>query len=423
MIRVATRHDSAFRRSTLPNGLTVLSETMPGVRSVAFGAWVRAASVHEPRERMGVSHMLEHMVFKGTPNRSARDIALSLEVLGGSLDAYTAREHTSYQARVLDEHLEQAADVIADLMFRPSLRPADLALERKVVLEEISMVDDTPDDLVFELHNEALWGDHPYGYSILGTRDTVGALSVDHLAELHRRAYHPEQIVVAVSGNVQHDELLDVLVRTGWGNVPRGDDQAQPTPLAVPAQPRTEHIERDTTQTHIVFGSTTVAHGDPRRYTVSLVSMLLGGGMSSRLFQRVREELGLAYAVYTFQSFHADVGIHGVYVGTAPETAAAATEAIRDELHRLAEGGIPDDELAAGKSQLKGQITLSLESVTSRMYRAASVELYGEPYRALDELLAEIDRIDPDTVRAVCRDYFAPASQTVLSLGPSDTAV
>jgi predicted Zn-dependent peptidase len=420
--RVDTRLAPALRRSTLPNGLTVLSETMPGVRSVSFGAWVRSASIHEVRERMGVSHMLEHMVFKGTRTRSAKDIALALEVLGGSLDAYTAREHTSFQARVLDEHLPQAADVIADLIFRPTLKAADLSLERKVVLEEISMVDDTPDDLVFELHNEALWGPHPYGYSILGTRDTVSALSVRDLRELHDRAYHPEHIVVAVAGNVDHDRLLETLEQTGWGSIPRGDTPAAQTDAPVATAPRTLHVERDTTQTHLVFGAPAVAHSDPRRYAMSLVSMLLGGGMSSRLFQRVREELGLAYSVYTYQSFHADAGVHGVYVGTAPKTAAAAADAIRSELRLVAEQGIPDAELEAGKSQLKGQITLSLESVSSRMYRAAAVELYNEPYKPLDQLLGEIDRIDRDTIDAICRDFFAPDAHTVLSLGPSDPA-
>src|SRR3954471_12822511 len=188
--------DAALRRTILPNGLTVLSEHMPGVRSVSFGAWVRAASVHESRERMGLSHLLEHMVFKGTERRSARAIALSLEALGGSLDAYTSREHTVYQGRVLDEHLTDAADVIGDIVFRPTLRDTDLALERKVILEEIAMVEDTPDDLVFELHNELLWGDHPYGYSILGTRETVTALGTGELHDLHTRAYHPGQLIV-----------------------------------------------------------------------------------------------------------------------------------------------------------------------------------------------------------------------------------
>ncbi len=410
--------EGALHRTVLPNGLTVLSEHMPGVRSIAFGAWVRAASVHEPRDRMGVSHLLEHMVFKGTPTRSAKDIALSLETLGGALDAYTAREHTSYQARVLDEHLEHAADVIADLMFRPLLRAEDLKLERRVVLEEISMVEDTPDDLVFELHNEALWGQHPYGYSILGTRDTVSALGVRELRELHERAYHPPQLILAAAGNVQHDRLLETLERTGWGAVPRGDATPLSAPAPVAASPSYRHVAKEAAQTHIVYGSPMMPHGHPLRYAAVLVSTVLGAGMSSRLFQRVREELGLAYSVYTFQSFHADTGVHGVYVGTAPETASDAAQAIREELSRVAADGLTPAEVESGKSQLKGQSTLSLESVSSRMYRAAGVDLYGEPYRTLDQLLAEIDAITDEQVRTVCGDYFSPEAQTVVSLGP-----
>jgi predicted Zn-dependent peptidase len=416
---VSSPPESGLRSTELSNGLTVLSEHMPGVRSVAFGAWVRAASVHESPERMGVSHLLEHMVFKGTKNRSAREIALSLEVLGGSLDAYTAREHTSYQARVLDEHLVEAADVIGDLIFRPLLRRADLDLERKVVLEEIGMVDDTPDDLVFELHNELLWGSHPYGHQILGTRETVSALGVRELKALHARAYHPSQIVVACTGNVTHEQLLEALEQTGWGEIPRGDG----TPLSVPpagaAAPARRHVERESAQTHIVFGATSVAHHDPRRYAVALVDTIFGGGMSSRLFQRIREELGLAYSVHTFQSFHPDTGVAGVYVGTSPETAMLATTAIEEELDKLATHSLTDEEMRAGKSQLKGQVTLSLESVTSRMYRAAGVALYHEPYRSLEETLALIDGITAETIAQVCAEFYPSSRQTVLSLGPA----
>ncbi len=405
-----------FRRTVLPNGLTVLSEHMPGVRSVAFGAWVRAASLHEPREKMGVSHLLEHMVFKGTAKRSAKQIALELEALGGSLDAYTSREHTVYQARVLDEHIDIAADVIADFVFSPLLRKSDLDLERKVVLEEIGMMEDTPDDLVFELHNEALWGAHPYGYSILGTRDTVSSLTTDDLQALHARAYHPAQLIVAASGNVEHDALLATLERTGWTKDRPGDATrlVVPTPVAQP--PNRRHVTREGAQAHVVVGGVTVSHSDPRRHAMVLLSVLLGGGMSSRLFQRVREELGLAYAVYTFQSFHADVGMHGVYVGTGPETAREALDAVDAELADVAAKGLPADELAMGKSQLKGQITLSLESVSARMYRCAGVELYGEPYRSLDDMLAMVDRVTEEEVAQVARDFFAPGQQTVVSL-------
>ncbi|MFI5310686.1 MAG: M16 family metallopeptidase [Gemmatimonadales bacterium] len=410
--------ERGVERTVLANGLTVLSEHIPGVRSIALGAWVRAASVHEPRERMGISHLLEHLVFKGTERRSAREIASSLESLGGSLDAYTAREHTCFQARVLDEHLPQAADVIADLVFRPLLRAEDLRLERKVVLEEIAMMDDTPDDLVFELHNAALWGAHPYGYCILGTRDSVSAIEVDAIRALHARAYHPPNIVVAASGNVEHDDLLAALERTGWHDVPRGTGEPFAAPAPVPSAPSDQVVERDSQQVNVVFGSATVAHADPRRYALILANTLFGGGMSSRLFQRIREELGLVYSVYAFQSFHVDSGVHGVYLGTAPETATQAVAAVREEMARLAGTGIGAEELQMGKQQVKGQITLSMESVTSRMYRAAAVELFDEPYAPLDEVLAKVDAITEDDVRAVCAQFFAPELQTVLSLGP-----
>lgn len=379
---------------------------------------MRAASLNETPDVMGVSHMLEHMVFKGTKNRSARDLALALETLGGSLDAYTSREHTSYQARVLDEHVEIAADVIADLVFNPLLRKTDLELERKVVLEEINTVDDTPDDLVFELHGEQLWGSHPYGYRILGTRESVSSLTTDDLRALHDRAYHPSNVVVAASGNIEHDDLVRILDKTGWG-LPAARDSKPMTPRPpVHAPVSVRHFEREGAQTHIVFGSPTVPHGDDRRHALGLVAMLLGGGMSSRLFQRIREDLALAYSVYTFQSFHRDSGNHGIYVGTAPETAPQAVEAIREELARIAGEGLSKDELAAGKSQLKGQITLSLESVSSRMYRAAGVELYDEEHKTLDELLSLVDGISVEAVAEVSRDFFSPDEQTVVSLGP-----
>jgi predicted Zn-dependent peptidase len=395
---------------------------MPGVRSVAIGAWVRAASLHEPRDRMGVSHLLEHMVFKGTRRRSAREIALSLESLGGSLDAYTSREHTVYQARVLDEHLEVAADVIGDLVFNPTIRPNDLALERNVVLEEIGMVEDTPDDLVFELHNTAMWGDHPLGYSILGTRETVSELGVDELHDLHRRAYTPTQLVVAASGSVEHDKLIEMLGKTGWTDRPAGRQKPMKSPKATPAKPTRRHVDRAGSQTHIVIGSPTIGHDDKRRHALVLLSVVLGGGMSSRLFQRVREEMGLAYSVYTFQTFYATGGIQGVYVGTAPKTADAALEAIERELSNVVERGLTDEELDQGKGQLKGQITLSLESPTARMYRAAGVELYGEPYRTLDEMLALVNGIDARTVHELAKDFMVPDKQTVITLGPSSTS-
>ncbi|MGH7689967.1 MAG: M16 family metallopeptidase, partial [Gemmatimonadaceae bacterium] len=272
-----------------------------------------------------------------------------------------------------------------------------------------------------ELHNAALWGQHPLGYSILGTRETVSRLGTAELRALHERAYHPEQIVVAVAGNVDHDVLLETLARTGWANEPRG---GLPRPKVSPApnvEPQVRHVGRDGAQTHLVVGSRAVRHGDPRRHALVLVSMLMGGGMSSRLVQRVREDLGLAYAVYTFQSLHEMAGVHGVYVGTSPETAPRALDAIQVELRRLADEGLPAAELAMGKDQLKGNLVLSLESPASRMYRAAAVALYDEPYRSLDDVLALVDAVDDAAVCEVARAFFDPAGQTILSLGPGST--
>ena len=411
------------QRTVLPNGLTVLSDHVPGVRSVAFGAWVRAATLHEPAEKMGISHMLEHMVFKGTETRSAKEISLSLETLGGSLDAYTAREHTSYQARVLDEHVRDAAAVIGDFVFNPLLREADLKLEKKVVLEEIAMVDDTPDDLVFEVHNERLFGDNGYGFRILGTRETVSSFTTDDLRALHAAAYRPDNVVIAAAGSIEHDDLLAILADTGWADHARAggpDFAARPAAFNAPSY---THVERPGAQTQLVFGSSAPAHGDADRYAFCLVSMLLGGGMSSRLFQHVREELGLAYAVHTFSSFYSRAGMHGVYVGTSPDSADEAASAVLTELERVATHGVPADELAAGKQQLKGQITLSLETPGARMYRAAGLELYGEPFRSLDDMLSLVDAIDERTVSEVCAACFAPSRQTIVSLGPAPLTI
>ncbi len=396
---------------------------MPRVRSVAFGAFVRAGSLHEPAGKTGVAHLLEHMVFKGTPTRTARQLSLDVETLGGSLDAYTTREYTSYQARVLADDLRVAADVIGDLVFRPLLRDADLALERNVILEEIGTMEDTPDDLVFELHNALLWGDHPHGQSILGTRETVSSLSTDDLRALHARAYHPGQIVVAAAGNVSHERLLDALAETGWGDVLAGDATPLVAPPPRPAPPAYKHVaNKELTQTHVVFGAPGVSHADPRRDALAIVSTVLGGGMSSRLFQTVREELGLAYAVHTTQSVHADAGTHGVYLASAPKTARKAAEAVRREYARLQTEGLPDAELAAAKRQLRGQVLMGADSVTNAMYRAAETVLFDEPYRSLDEVVARVDAVTPDDVRALCAELYDPERQTVLSLGPKPVA-
>lgn len=392
---------------------------MPGRRTVAFGVWVRYGTLHERRAEMGLAHLLEHMVFKGTTTRSARDLAFSLESLGGSLDAYTEREFTSYQARVLDRHLETAVDVVGDLVFHPKLAEADLALERQVILEEIGMVEDTPDDLIFDLHNEALWGDHPHAWRILGTRETVSSLDADALRALWRAQYQPARLVVAAAGNVTHAQLLDVLGRAGWLDAAAGPTEAPAVPAATPAiGARVHHARKDISQVHVVLGGAATSVTDPRRHAFGLLGTLVGGGMSSRLFQRVREELGYAYSVYHFHSPFADTGSHGIYLASAPETAQLALDAAREILRDVAANGLPEAELEAGKQQLAGQLVMSLESVSARMYRAATSALYHEPVRSIDELLEEVAAVDLAQVADVARTFFDPERATLVSLGP-----
>jgi predicted Zn-dependent peptidase len=406
-----------FDRTVLDGGLSVLTHRVSGVRSASVGVWIRYGSAHEAPVERGAAHLLEHMVFKGTQRRTARDISLVLERLGGSLDAYTSREHTSYQARVLDEHLETALDVVSDLVVGPVLNETDLSLEREVVLEEIAMVEDTPDDLVFELASQVLWSDHPYGHSILGTRDSVESLGAVDLRRIHHDAYRRGSLVVAAAGAVDHERIVDLAARhfqaVGNGRVVR------PLATAGPQSAAEHRFERPGSQSHIVLGTRTFSHGDPRRYELILLSTALGGGMSSRLFQRVREELGLAYAVYSFQSFYRTGGVLGVYVGTRPEWADRAVGVIREELSRVAREGLHPEELEDAKGQVKGQTVLGLESVGGRLYRLALQELHEEPYRSVDEMLARIDGVTMDQTAEVAAEWLDPERWVTVRLGPS----
>jgi predicted Zn-dependent peptidase len=412
------RLDEGLNRSTAPNGLTILTEVLPSVRSCAVGLWVRSASAHESRPLMGTAHLLEHLVFKGTERRSAKAIAHELEARGGSLDAYTGRDHTNFQAHILDADLPAAVDVLTDLVRRPLLRPADLDLERKVVLEEIGMVEDTPDDMVFELHSETLWPTHPYGYSILGTRDTVSALGTSELQAFHRAGYYPGNIVIAAAGRLDHDQVTGLLEHEGWFDVPAFGEARAPVAGAPASRGVERLVARGGNQVHVVIGTDTFTGRDRRRVALALLVNALGGGMSSRLFQRVREELGLAYSVYSYQSGFQASGIAGTYVATAPGTADKAVAAILAEYALVAREGLPAEELEAQKLQLKGQIMLGLESPVSRMGRLAGYVLSGDQYRTLDQLLAEVDAVTGDEVAALGAEFFAPERQTIVRLGP-----
>ena len=403
-------------RTVLGSGVQVLTEKMPSVRSAAVGIWVRQGSAHELIADAGISHMLEHMVFKGTARRTAAEIAIALEGLGGSLDAYTSREHTSFQARVLDEHVPEAMDVLADLVIGPQITQDDLDLEREVVLEEIAQVDDTPDDLVFELHAEQLWDGHPYGRSILGTQRSVECMTAEKLRVLQQKSYKPNNLIVAAAGRVEHEKFAERVDRLfdscGSGDIMDQVDPPHTTSSGV------AYETRASAQPHILFGSEVPGHSHPDRYPLILLSSALGSGMSARLFQRIREELALCYSVYTYQSFYSVSGVSGVYLGTRPSTAEKASNAVREELLRVAREGLEEDEIERVKQQVKGHVMLSLESSGARLHRLASFALNNEPLTGLTELLSKIDAVTVDDVLRVAKAYFDPTRHLELRLGP-----
>jgi predicted Zn-dependent peptidase len=408
--------DDAVFRTDLDGGPIVLSEHVSSVRSAAVGVWIRWGASHDPAERMGAAHLLEHMVFKGTEGRTARELALEIEGIGGSLDAYTSREHTACYARVLDEHLPIAVDVLTDLVFRPLLREADLEIERGVILEEISGVEDAPEELVFDLHARSAWGDHPYGNPVLGTAETIRAVTRDDLHGLWSTAYQPSVCVVAAAGNLRHEQLLELVERNFPQSRERAESPAVPEPA--PVGLAESAIWRDSAQVHVCMGATTFPRSDPRRYASILISTALGGGMSSRLFQRVREELGLAYTIYSFQSFYARGGLAGIYMATRPDVADRAVDEVREELRRVSGTGLASEDLRAVKNQSKGQVLLSLESTSARLQRLAGVALYDEPYLTLDEICARVDGVGEEEVAELCGKYYAPEQQVVVRLGP-----
>lgn len=411
----SVRLDREVHGTRLSCGLTVVSERMDSVRSVALGLWVRQGRAHEGPERSGISHLLEHMVFKGTRRRNARELAWEVERLGGALDAYTTHETTAFQARVPSDGMEAAVDVLCDLAFRPLLSERDLDTERQVVLEEIAAAAEVPEEVAFEAHARLLFAGHPYGEPILGTPETVRALSTDDLSEVHRRAYHPTRMVVAAAGAVEHDALVAALARRLPERVPG------PGPATVPAPVGSAGCRRlrrtGGRQAHIVTGGLSVPYRHPLRYAIHAASTVLGGGMSSRLFQRIREELGLAYSVYSFHGFFARAGQVGAYVGTRPETAEQAREALAEELDRLAREGPTRSELDDTRRQLKGQFLISLESPATRMNRLAGITLYGYRYRTLDEVAARIDAVDGGQCLEAAA-FFSPERLATLEMTP-----
>jgi predicted Zn-dependent peptidase len=405
------------RRTVLPSGVRVLTEAVPAMRSVSFGIWVAVGSRDETRPLSGVSHFLEHLLFKGTHQRSALDISAAIEAVGGETNAFTTKEYTCYYARVLDADLPLAVDVVCDLVADSLLTPEDVETERGVILEEIAMHDDEPSDEVHDLFAEVLYGDHPLGRLISGTAQSISPMTRRQIESFYRRRYVAPAIVVAAAGNLDHTAVVKQ-VREAFARTDRLAGRADPLPRRGYHGPaprlrrgRVSVRDKDTEQAHLVLGTPALARDDDRRFALNVLNNALGGGMSSRLFQEIRERRGLAYSVYSFTSPYADSGCFGVYAGCAPGKVEEVLSITRDEVARVADHGLADEEIMRGKGMLKGALVLGLEDTGSRMSRLGKGELLYDELLTVDEILARVDDVTPDDIRSVAR--------TVLSGAPS----
>ncbi|MEV4677713.1 pitrilysin family protein [Actinomadura sp. NPDC049382] len=409
----------AVRRTVLPGGLRIITETMPTVRSAAFGIWSAVGSRDEAPADAGASHYLEHVLFKGTRRRSALEISAAVDAVGGDLNAFTAKEYTCYYARVLDADLPLAVDVVSDMVADSVNRPEDVEAERGVILEEIHMRDDDPGDLIHDEFSTALYGDTPLGRPILGSEDSINALSRDRIHGYYREHYVPSKLVVSVAGNIDHAEVVR-LVSEAFAEHLTGDAEPAAPRLdgtPAPVDPRSVVIDKDTEQAHIILGGAGVSRTDDRRFALGVLNAALGGGMSSRLFQEIREKRGLAYSVYSYTAQYADSGIFGVYAGCQPAKAEEVLSICRDELGRAAEECLTAEELERGKGQLRGAMVLGLEDTGSRMSRIGKSELVYESLLPVDEVLARIEAVTLDDVRAIAREVLA-GPQALTVIGP-----
>ncbi len=403
-----------IRRETLANGLRLVTESMPHVRSVSIGVWLNRGSRHEPSDHAGIAHFVEHMLFKGTDTRSAEDIAQQVDSIGGQLDAFTSKEYAGYYMKVLDEHLPVATEILTDLVSRPVFATEDIEREKKVVLEEIKMVEDTPDDLVHEIFAEAYWHGHPLGRPILGTPESVSALDQPILRSYFHDTYVASNFVVVAVGNLEH-EAVKRLVEDAFGQIPStGSDAAAAPPVVVPG---VEIRQKDLEQSHVCFGTIGLPQNHPDRYSAYALNTVLGGSMSSRLFQNVREKRGLAYAVFSSMSAYQDVGSLSIYAGCGNEAVSELVDVVVAEVRRIKHELIPADELRRAKDHLKGSLMLNLESTSSRMSHHARQELYRDRADSLDDMLAAIERVSVDDVRRLARGFFEPHALGVTVLG------
>jgi predicted Zn-dependent peptidase len=405
-----------IRREVLPNGLTLLVEPMPEVRSISLGIWLKRGSRHETPSLNGASHFLEHLVFKGTERRSAREIALLIDSIGGQIDAFTSKEYTCFYAKVLDEHLGTALDILSDVLRHPRFDPEDIERERQVIFEEIRMVNDSPDEHAFDLFCEAFWPNHALGRPIQGTEASVAGLSRQRLVSFFRRSYTPANLVVSLAGHLPPGATLRRLRRT-FGALPRMGKAAKSRPPRPRAAPVLRQ-RRDLEQLHLILGVPGPPETHRSRYVLHVLNTILGSTVSGRLFQRIREQNGLAYNVHSSVNGFSDAGVFLVYAATRTSQAPEVVRLVVEELRRLMTETVGDEEIRVAKDHLKGSLMLALESTSARMANLARHEIYRRRAQDLDAILASIEAVSARSVRGLARRLFADRRPAVAALGP-----
>ncbi|HWI08266.1 MAG TPA: pitrilysin family protein [Solirubrobacteraceae bacterium] len=403
--------------TVLDSGVRVVTEAMPAVRSVTLGFWIATGSANETEAEAGLSHLVEHMLFRGTDRYGSLEIDQMFDAMGAELNAGTSKENTSVYARVIDEHVPQAFDVVADMVWHPRMQESDLANEREIVLEEIAMYEDEPQELVFDAIGEAVFGDHPLGRAVIGRADVIAGTSAEGLARFHAEHYAPADIVIAAAGSLEHEAIVELAQAIDIPQRPPG-----PRVPHVPSQlpPRLRFLRKDTEQYHLTLGAPGPARNDDQRFAARVLDNIVGGTSSSRLFQEVREHRGLAYSVYSFQALFAGVGQLGIYLGTRPDNVVAALKVVADELTRLREDGVTPEELERSKENVKGRIVLSLESTASRMNRLGLAVLGDLPLLTIDEVVELLDGVTIDEVNSLLRERLAPERLSAAGVGPDE---
>jgi predicted Zn-dependent peptidase len=404
-----------IHRQVLPNGLTIITEEMQHIRSISIGIWIRTGSRDEDLQWNGISHFIEHMVFKGTKHRTAEDIARQVDSIGGNMDAFTAKECVCFNVKVLDEHLPIAMDVLSDLVLNPVFDTQDITRERGVILEEIKMDEDNPDYLVHEIFTQNFWKDHPLGKPILGTKDTVKKFDRDPVLDFYGQRFAPGNLIVCAAGNLQHQRFVDAVTRHFEHMKPMKNGFHSPKPAIVPRIIMRNKKALEQVQICIGVPSHPIAH--EKRHASYILNTVLGGGMSSRLFQNIRERQGLVYAIYSDLSPYRDTGCLSVYAGTSRESAGKVVQSVVSEFRKLKMEPVPEEELRRAKDQLKGSLMLSLESSTARMSNLARQEMYFDHFYGLDELIEKIEAVTADELQQLANEFFRTESIAVTVLG------